>query len=100
MNWKLAGGEGVYLSFTGVEDSAKLLEVLSRDILSVHWTRAATHWDGAGLEKCCDVFYHKAAFAFFSRIVRTTACKVRCSRQLRAPVGRKLGRGGFPCRAG
>ena len=43
MNWKKAGGEGVYWSFTGVGDSAELLQVLSRDILSVHWARAATY---------------------------------------------------------
>ena len=25
----------------------ELIQVLSRDMLSVHWARAATHWDGA-----------------------------------------------------
>ena len=35
-NWKQAGGEGVHWSFTGVGDSAELIQVLSRDILSVH----------------------------------------------------------------
>ena len=29
---------------------AGLSQVLSRDTLSVHCARAATHWDGAGLE--------------------------------------------------
>ena len=53
MNWKWAGREGVGWSFTGVGYSAELIQVLSRDILSVHWARAATHWDGAGLERGC-----------------------------------------------
>ena len=66
MNWKLAGGEGVYLSFTGEGVYlSKLLQVLSRDILWVHWTRAATLWDGAGLEKCCDVSIIKQHLRFF-----------------------------------
>ena len=67
MNWKLAGGEGVYLSFTGVGGSAELLQVSSRDILSVHWTHAATHQDGAGLEKCCDVSIIKQHLRFFEK---------------------------------
>ena len=54
-NWKQAGGEGVYWSFTGVGDSAELIQVLSRDILSVHWDRTATHWDGVDLDKGCDI---------------------------------------------
>ena len=46
----------MYWSFTGVGDSA---EVLSRDIQSMHWARADIHWDGAGLEKGCDVSFMK-----------------------------------------
>ena len=30
-------------------DSAELVEILSRDFLSVQWTRAATHCDAAGV---------------------------------------------------
>ena len=41
--------------FSRVRDPAELSQVLLRDILSVHWARAVTHWDGAGLEKGCDV---------------------------------------------
>ena len=66
-NWKQAGGEGVYWSFTGVGDSAELIQVLSRDILSVHRALAATHWDGAGLEKGCDVSIIKQHLRFFEK---------------------------------
>ena len=76
-NWKQAGGEGVFWSFTGVGESAELIQVLSRDILSVHWARAATHWDGVALEKGCDVSI-QAALVDFSRNVGTTPCTVRC----------------------
>ena len=53
--------------FTGVGDSAELFQVLSRDILSVHWARAATHWDGSGPEKGCDVSHHGAVSAFLEK---------------------------------
>ena len=46
-------------------DSAELVEILSRDILSVHWVRAATHCDGAGLEKGYDVSIFKEHLRFF-----------------------------------
>ena len=65
--WKQAGGEGVYQSFTGVGDSAELIQVLSRDLLSVRWARAATHWDGAGLEKRCDVSIIKQYLRFLEK---------------------------------
>ena len=64
-SWKQAGGEGVYWSLTGVGYSAELIQVLSRDILSVHWALAATHWDGAGLERGCDVSIIKQHLRFF-----------------------------------
>ena len=50
-NWKQAGGEGVYWSCTGAEHSAELIQVLSRDIMSLHWAWVATRCDGPGLEK-------------------------------------------------
>ena len=59
-NWKQAGGEGVYWSFTGVGDSTELLQVLSQDILSVHWARA-----GAGLAKGCEVSIIEQRSRFF-----------------------------------
>ena len=46
-----AGRDGVCWSFTGVGDSAEMAQVLSRDILSVHWARVAAHGDGAGMER-------------------------------------------------
>ena len=49
----------------GVGDSAALIQVLSEDILSVHWARAATHWDGAQSIERLRRFRHQAAFAFF-----------------------------------
>ena len=64
-NWKQAGGEGGYWSFTGVGDAAALIQVLSRDILSVRWAGAATHWDGAGLERGCDVSIIKQHLCVF-----------------------------------
>ena len=64
-SWKQAAGEGVYWSLTGVGYSAELIQVLSRDILSVHWALAATHWDGAGLERGCDVSIIKQHLRFF-----------------------------------
>ena len=37
-------------------DSAELVHVLSRrHPVGVHWARAAGRWDGAGLERSCDV---------------------------------------------
>ena len=36
-NWTHAGGEGVYWFFAFVADSAELIQVLSRVILSVRW---------------------------------------------------------------
>ena len=47
-SWERAGGEGVCWSFTGVGDSAELIQVLSRDILSLHRAHATTDWDGRG----------------------------------------------------
>ena len=65
----------MYWSFTGVGESAELIQVLSRDILSVHWARAATHFDGVALEKG----FSTSSSAFeFSRNVGTTPCTVRC----------------------
>ena len=64
-NWKQAGCEGDYWSFTGVGDSAALIHVLLWDILSVHWAGAATHWDGAGLERGCDVSIIKQHLCVF-----------------------------------
>ena len=57
----------MYWSFTGVGDSAEVIQVLSRDILSVHWARAATHWDGVGLEKRCDVSIIKKHLRCFEK---------------------------------
>ena len=62
-NGKQAGRDGVYWSFTGVGDSAELIQVLSRDVVSANWARAATHWDGAG-ERVRRLCRH-TAFAFF-----------------------------------
>ena len=76
-NWKQAGGEGVYWSFTGVGDSAELIQVLSLDILSVHWARAATDWGGAGLEKGCDVSIIKQHLLFFETREHHAMCE-RC----------------------
>ena len=42
----------------------ELIQVLSRDLLSVHGARAA-HCDGAGLEKGCDVSITKQHLRFF-----------------------------------
>ena len=61
------GGEGVHWSFTGVGDSTRLIQVLSRNILSVHWARVATRGDGEGLEKGCDVSIIKQHVRFFEK---------------------------------
>ena len=76
-NRKQAGGDGVYWSFTGVGDSADVIQVLSRDILPGHWARAASRWDGAGLERGCNVSVFKQHLRFL-RNVRTMPCMVRC----------------------
>ena len=60
-----AGDAVRYWSFTGVRDSAGLVELLSHDIMSVHWSHAATHCDGAGLEKGCDGSTIKQHLRFF-----------------------------------
>ena len=73
-NWKQAGGEGVFWSFTGVGDSAELIQVLSRDIRSVHRARAATHWNGAGFENGCDVSTVKQHLCFFPRNENHAMC--------------------------
>ena len=57
----------MYWSFTGVGDSTELIQVLSRDILSVHWAHAATYCDGVGLEKGCDVSINKQHLRFFEK---------------------------------
>ena len=65
MNWKQAGGDAVNRSCTGAGDSAEMIQVLSRDILSVHLAHAAALWDGAGLERGCDVTIIKHHFRLF-----------------------------------
>ena len=45
----------------GGGDSVEMTQVLSRDILSVHWARAATHWDGESVRR----LHHQAPFAVF-----------------------------------
>ena len=91
-NWKQAGGEGVYWSFAGVRDFAELVQVLSRDTLSVHWMRRPT-----GMERVLSAtFPPSSRICDFSTNVRTTPCTVRCSRQLRARVGRRLVSRGCP----
>ena len=46
-------GKGFAGFCTGAGDSAELIQVLWRDILSVHWAWAATHC-GSGLGEGCD----------------------------------------------
>ena len=68
---RLTGSRLALLECTGLSrvrvDSAEWVEILSRDILSVHWAQAATHCDGAGLEKGCDVSTVKQQFCCFSK---------------------------------
>ena len=66
--WKQAGGDGFFLgSFTGVGGSAEMIQILSRAILSVHWARAATHCDVAGLERQYGVAIIKQHLRFFEK---------------------------------
>ena len=54
----------VHWPFTGVGDSAELIQLLPRDILSVYWACAGTHRDAAVLENGCDVSIMKQHFRF------------------------------------
>ena len=67
-----SGSRLVNWSFTGVGDFAELVHVSSRDTPSVHWARAATHWDGTGLPSSSSIFFSEKRQNHAAR--RTGAC--------------------------
>ena len=44
--------------------SAEMMELLSRDIMSVHWNRSVMHQDGAWHQRVCDVSIIKQHLRF------------------------------------
>ena len=89
-NLKQAGGEGVCWSFTGVGDSVELVQVCR---VTSFWCIGPVRRP-TGMERVLRkgaTCPSSSSICVFSRNVRTTPCMVRCSRQLRERVGRRLG---------